>query len=84
MSVETIFYVVGPVLAASAVVLSFIGLRLRRFPGKAAPLVFIWFAILVGGTTTYAVLHSQDDEAKREQESGLQQATEESEKAENQ
>jgi hypothetical protein len=84
VSVETIFYVVGPVLAASAIVISFIGLRLTRFPGKAAPLVFIWFAILVGGTTTYAVLHSQDDEAKREQESGLQQATEESEKAENQ
>jgi hypothetical protein len=84
MSVETIFYIVGPVLAASAVVVSLVGLRVQRFPGRATALVFLWFAILVGGTSTYAVLHSQDDEAHREQESGLPQATKESEKAESQ
>jgi hypothetical protein len=83
MSDETIFYIVGPVLAASAIVVSLIGLRVQQFPGRAVALVFLWFAILVGGTTTYAVLHSQDEEAHREQKSGLPQATKESEKAEN-
>jgi hypothetical protein len=83
VSDETIFYIVGPVLAASAIVVSLIGLRLQRFPGRAAALVFLWFAILVGGTTTYAVLHSQDEEVEREQKSGLPQATQESEAAEN-
>jgi hypothetical protein len=84
MSDETIFYILGPLLAASAIVASFLGLRAKSFPGRAAPLVFLWFALLVGGTTTFAVLHSQDEEAQHEQEVGLPQATEESEEAENQ
>ena len=45
---------------------SFVGLRFKRFPGRFAPLVFLWFAILVGGTTTFAVLHSKDEEAGKE------------------
>jgi uncharacterized membrane protein YecN with MAPEG domain len=84
MSDETIFYILGPALAVSAIVVSFIGLRARSFPGRAAPLVFLWFALLVGGTTTFAVLHSQDEEAQHEQEVNLPQATQESEAAENQ
>jgi hypothetical protein len=83
VSVETIFYVLGPVLAASAIVVSFLGLRAKGFPGRLAPLVFLWFAILVGGTTTYAVLHSQDEEVEREHERGLPAATQESEEEEN-
>jgi uncharacterized membrane protein YecN with MAPEG domain len=82
MSDETIFYILGPLLAASAVVVAFVGLRVKSFPGRAAPLVFLWFALLVGATTTFAVLHSQDEEVKKEQERGLPQATEESERAE--
>jgi hypothetical protein len=81
---ETLFFVLGPVLAASAVVVSFLGLRLKDFPGRSAPLVFLWFAILVGGTTTFAVLHSKDEETHKEQERGLPQATQESEEAESQ
>jgi hypothetical protein len=84
MDNETIFYVVGPVLAASAILVSFLGLRFEKFPGRLAPLVFIWFFVLVGGATTFAVLHSQDEEVKKEQERGLPQATQESEKAEEQ
>jgi hypothetical protein len=80
----TIFYILGPVLAASAVVVSFLGLRFEKFPGRFAPLVFIWFAVLVGSTTTFAVLHSKDEEVKKEQERGLQQATQESEEEEQQ
>ena len=80
----TIFYVIGPILAASAIVVSFLGLRFERFPGRFAPLVFIWFVVLIGSTTTFAVLHSKDEEVKKEQERGLQQATQESEEEEQQ
>jgi plastocyanin len=60
-----IFYVFGIVLAISAVVLSFAGLRFEKFPGKAFPLVILWFVVLVGGATTFSVLHAKDeDEAK--------------------
>jgi hypothetical protein len=84
MSDETIFYILGPLLAVSAVVVAFVGLRVKSFPGKAAPLVFLWFAILVGGTTTFAVLHSKDEESAKEKAVDLPQATQESEAAENQ
>jgi hypothetical protein len=80
----TLFYIVGPILAASAVIVSFIGLRTDKFPGRAAPFLFIWFAILVGGTTTLAVLHSKDEESQREKASGLPQATKEAEEEESQ
>ena len=82
MDNETLFFVLGPLLAASAVVVSFLGLRSETFPGRFAPLVALWFVVLVGATTTFAVLHSQDEEVKKEQERGLPQATEESEQAE--
>jgi hypothetical protein len=84
MSNETLFFVIGPLLAVSAVLVSFAGLRFKEFPGRFAPLVFLWFAILVGGTTTFAVLHSKDEESHKEAASGLPQATEEAEKAESQ
>jgi hypothetical protein len=82
MDNETLFYVIGPLLAVSAVVVSFVGLRSEKFPGRFAPLIFVWFAILVGGATTFAVLHSKDEEVHKEQESGLPQATEEAEEEE--
>jgi plastocyanin len=62
MSNETLFYVCGVALAVSAVVTSLIGLRVKDFPGKAAPLVALWFVLLVGGATTFAVLHARDEE----------------------
>lgn len=80
----TLFYIVGPILAACAVIVSFVGLRFEKFPGRFAPVIFIVFALLVGTTTTLAVRHSQDEEVKKEQERGLQQATKESESAEQQ
>jgi len=84
MDNETLFYIVGPALAVSAVVFAFIGLRFESFPGRFAPLVALWFIVLVGATTTFAVLHSKDEEVKKEQERGLPAATEGSEKAEQQ
>ncbi len=61
MSNETIFFVCGIALAVSAVVTSFLGLRVKGFPGRAAPLVALWFVVLVGASMTFAVLHAQDE-----------------------
>ncbi len=63
-----LFYACGVVLAVSAVVLSFAGLRSEKFPGKATPVVVLWFAILVAGATTFSVLHAQDEEKHKEAE----------------
>jgi hypothetical protein len=64
MSNETLFYACGIALAVSAVAISFLGLRVKSFPGKAAPLVAVWFIALVGASTTFAVLHAQDEEGE--------------------
>jgi hypothetical protein len=65
MDTGTIFYVVGGLLAVSAVTVSVLGLRLQNFPGRLAPLVFLWFAILVGGAATLAVVHARDEQKAR-------------------
>jgi plastocyanin len=65
MTNETLFYICGIALAVSAVVISFIGLKAKSFPGKAFPLVILWFAILIGGAATFAVLHAQDEEHEK-------------------
>jgi plastocyanin len=80
MSNETLFYVCGGILAASAVTVSFLGLKLKDFPGKALPIVILWFALFVGGATTFAVLHAQDEEQAKAAET--EQAGKEVEKAE--
>jgi len=59
---ETLFYVFGIGAAVSAVVISFIGLKSPKFPGKAFPLVVIWFVVLAGGAATFSVLHAKDEE----------------------
>lgn len=80
MSNETLFYVCGIVLAVSAVTVSIVGLKLRDFPGKFLPLVIFWFALFVGGATTFAVLHAKDEEKAKATE--LEQAGREIEKGE--
>jgi hypothetical protein len=84
MDYELIFYVSGGALTVSAVVVSILGLRLKDFPGRLAPIVALWFVALVGITTTFAVLHSQHEEEHHEEEVGLPHATEEAEEEENQ
>ena len=79
MDYELIFYLSGGILTASAVIVSFIGLRAKSFPGRLGPLVTVWFIALIGVTTTFAVLHSQHEEEHHEQEVHLPQATEEAE-----
>jgi plastocyanin len=59
---ETLFYICGITLAVSAVVFSFLGLKVKSFPGRAFPLIVAWFAILVIGSTTFSVLHAQDEQ----------------------
>jgi plastocyanin len=80
MSNETLFFVCGIALAVSAVVVSFIGLRVKSFPGKAGPLVALVFAVLIGATTTFAVLHAKDEDKAKAAE--LSKADEEAEKEE--
>jgi uncharacterized membrane protein YecN with MAPEG domain len=77
-----LFYVFGIILAVSAVVISFIGLRSEKFPGRAAPIVALWFVLLIGATTTFSVLHAQDEE--KHEEPALHKATEEAELEEEQ
>lgn len=80
MSNETLFYICGGILAVSAVTVSIVGLKLPKFPGKALPLVILWFAIFVVGATTFAVLHGQDEE--KADAAKLEKAGEEIEKGE--
>jgi plastocyanin len=80
MSNETLFFVCGIALAVSAVVVSFIGLRVKSFPGKAGPFVALAFAVLICATTTFAVLHAKDEDKAKAAE--LSKADEEAEKEE--
>lgn len=80
MDNATVFYVLGAALAVSAVIVTFLGLRIEGFPGRAAPVVFLWFAILVGGATTFAVLNGKDEQEARASE--LTKANEEAEEEE--
>jgi multisubunit Na+/H+ antiporter MnhB subunit len=80
MDNATLFYVTGGVLAASAVIVSILGLRVERFPGRAAPLVALWFIALIGCATTFSVLNAQDEQQHRAAE--LEHASEEVEQEE--
>lgn len=80
MSNETLFYICGAALAVSAVLVSLAGLRLKDFPGRLGPVVALWFVVLVGSTTTFAVLHAQDEQEAKAAE--FSQASEEDESAE--
>jgi uncharacterized cupredoxin-like copper-binding protein len=80
MSNETLFYIFGIGLAVSAVVVSLIGLKVKDFPGRAMPLVVLWFAIFVIGATTFAVKHAAEDQEA--QAAKLEKGSEEVEKAE--
>ena len=80
MSNGDLFYVCGSVLAISAVAISVLGLRVKSFPGRFAPLVALWFVALVGASTAFAVLHAQDEQEAKAAE--LSEAGEEAERAE--
>jgi plastocyanin len=61
VSDKDLFYIFGIGLAISAVLLTFAGLKLRNFPGKALPVVVLYFVVLVIGATTFAVRESKHE-----------------------
>lgn len=62
---EKIFYACGIVLALSALVVTFAGLKMKNFPGKALPAVILWFVVFVVAATTFAVKYgAEEHEAK--------------------
>jgi len=80
---ETLFYICGIALAVSAVLISFIGLKVKTFPGRFFPLVIVWFVVLLGGATTFSVLHAKDlDEEKAAEFSEANSEIEEEQSAE--
>jgi hypothetical protein len=81
MSDATLFYVCGITLAVSAVAISFVGLKMKSFPNRAAfSVAILWFALFVGGATTYSVLHAKHEEEHKAAE--FEHAGEEFEKEE--
>ncbi|HEY2054086.1 MAG TPA: cytochrome c [Solirubrobacterales bacterium] len=65
---ETLFFICGGILAASAVLVSIFGLKNEDFPGKLMPLVIVWFAVFAIGAGTFAVLHGKDESKDHEKE----------------
>ena len=65
---ETLFFICGGILAASAVVVSLFGLKNDNFPGKWMPLVIVWFAVFAVGAGTFAVLHGKDESKEHDKE----------------
>jgi cytochrome c6 len=66
---ETLFFICGGILAASAVIVSLVGLKSGdNFPGKFMPLIIIWFAVFAVGAGTFAVLHGKDESKEHDAE----------------
>src|ERR1700742_3283630 len=81
MSNETLFFICGGILAASAVTVGFVGLKAGdKFPGKWMPVIIIWFAAFAVLSGTFAVLHGKDE--SREHNAKYAKASEEIEKNE--
>jgi plastocyanin len=70
MSSSTVFYLLGGLLVASAVLLAFTGLRREgSFPSRSALIgVTGLFAALVAATMTVSVLQAEDEQEHREAE----------------
>lgn len=68
MDLLTVFLIFGIGLACYAVVVSFVGLRFKDFPGRGALVGLLLIgAILVGGTATFAVKLSIEEAHEREE-----------------
>jgi len=81
MSNETLFFICGGILAASAVSVSFVGLKAGdNFPGKWMPVIIIWFAAFAVLSGTFAVLHGKDE--SRDHDAEYAKASEEIQKSE--
>src|SRR6201996_4510050 len=81
MSNETLFFICGGILAASAVVTSIFGLKAGdKFPGKWLPVIVIWFAAFAVLSGTFAVLHGKDE--SKDHDAEYAKASEEIQKSE--
>ena len=70
MEPETVFYIVGLSLTALALVVSFIGLRMEKFPpskGVLAGVVAV-FVVLVGASMTFAWKGAEEEQEHRNAE----------------
>jgi len=68
MEIKTVFLIFGISLACFAVIVSFIGLRSKNFPSRGALVGLLLLAVvLVGGTTTFAVKLSVEEQHEREE-----------------
>jgi mono/diheme cytochrome c family protein len=76
---ETLFFICGGILAASAVTVSLIGLKNDDFPGKLMPVIIVWFAVFAVGAGTFAVLHGKDE--SKEHDAEYSKASEELQRA---
>ncbi len=65
---ETLFFICGGILAASAILVSVVGLKKEDFPGKLMPLIIVWFAVFAVGAGTFAVLHGKDESKEHDAE----------------
>src|SRR5215216_3143840 len=74
---ETLFYVFGIALIASAVVVSAIGLKFEDFPANRGILAgtVLYFAALVGATAVFAVLNAREEAEHREAEQAAEETT---------
>lgn len=71
----TAFYAFGLGLTAAALIFSFLGLRMKTFPaGPAFAAVIAVFLVLVGGTATFAVAFSEEEQEHREKELAEEEA----------
>lgn len=67
MEIKTVFLIFGIALAVYAVVVSFVGLKVKDFPNRGALIGLIAIgAFLVAGTATFAVKLSVEEAEERE------------------
>jgi mono/diheme cytochrome c family protein len=70
MEDQTIFYILGIGLTALALIVSFLGLRMEKFPPSRGALLggIAVFALIVGGTTTYAWISAEEEQEHRDEQ----------------
>lgn len=82
MDNDTLFYICGGILAVSAVLVTFAGLKVEKFPGRALPAVIVFFAVFAVGASAFAVRYSKEEQEHRAHE--LEAANHEIEETEEQ
>jgi plastocyanin len=75
---QTLFYALGITLVLTALVVSAVGLKYESFPQSRGVMlgVIALFVALVGGTATFALLNSRDEQHKTEEEQAAETSTE--------